>query len=59
VQNLTLPESSHLSRACATVFTDAYLRELAGKTPLLHLRPDAPPALSTRDCVRRSVVEVH
>jgi hypothetical protein len=59
VQNLTLPESSHLSRACATVFTDAYLRELAGNTPLLHLRPDAPPALSTRDCVRPSVVEVH
>jgi hypothetical protein len=59
VRNLTLPESSHLSRACATVFTDAYLRELAGKTPFLHLLPGAPPALSTRDCVRPSVVEVH
>jgi hypothetical protein len=53
VQNLTLPEGSHLSRACATVFTDAYLRDLAGKTPLLHLQPGAPPALSTRDCVQR------
>jgi hypothetical protein len=53
VQNLTLPEGSHLSRACATVFTDAYLRSLAGKTPLLHLQPGAPPALSTRDCVQQ------
>lgn len=51
-QNLTLPESGHLSRACATVFTDAYLRNLIGKTPLLHLRPDAPTALSTRNCVQ-------
>lgn len=51
-QNLTLPEHSHLSRACATVFTDAYLRNLAGKTSLLHLQPGAPPALSTRNCVR-------
>jgi hypothetical protein len=58
VQNLTLPEGSHLSRACASVFTDAYLRGLAGKTALLQLQPDAPPALSTRDCVRPSVVEL-
>jgi hypothetical protein len=50
-QNLTLPEESHLSRACATVFTDAYTRALAQRTLLLHLRPDAPPALSTHDCV--------
>jgi hypothetical protein len=50
-QNLTLPEESHLSRACATVFTDAYTRALAQRTLLLHLRPDAPPALSTPDCV--------
>jgi hypothetical protein len=54
VQNLTLPEGSHLSRACATVFTDAYLRNLAGKTPLLHLQPGASPALSTRNCVQPS-----
>ena len=32
-QNLTLPEESHLSRACATVFTDAYMRTLAHQTP--------------------------
>ena len=54
VQNLILPESSHTTRACATVFTDAYLRNLVGKTPLLHLQPGAPPALSTRNCVQPS-----
>jgi hypothetical protein len=55
VQNLTLPEGSHLSRACATVFTDAYLRALAGKTPLLpRLQPGAPPTLSTHDCMQPS-----
>ena len=54
-QNLTLPEESHLSRACATVFTDAYTRALAHRTPLLSLIPDAPPALSTQDCVQPSV----
>jgi len=59
VQNLTLPEGSHLSRACATVFTDAYLRDLAGKTPLLHLQTGAPPALSTRDCVQPPLAGLH
>jgi hypothetical protein len=59
VQNLTLPEGSHLSRACATVFTDAYLRNLAGKTPLLRLQPGAPSALATRDCVRPSLTGLH
>jgi hypothetical protein len=54
-QNLTLPENSHLSRACATVFTDAYTRALAQRTRLLSLKPDAPPALSTQDCVQPSV----
>ena len=53
-QNLTLPEESHLSRACATVFTDAYTRALAHRTLLLSLKPDAPPALSTQDCVQPS-----
>ena len=51
-QNLTLPEDSHLTRACAKVFTDAYVRALARDTPLLHLRPDAPAPLTTSDCVR-------
>jgi hypothetical protein len=49
-QNLTLPEWSHLNRKCATVFTDAYVRALAERTPRLKLRADAPPPLSTKDC---------
>ena len=44
-QNLTLPESSHLSRACATVFTDAFMRSLADQTALLHLIPNSAPQL--------------
>jgi hypothetical protein len=52
-QNLTLPEWSHLNRACATVFTDAYVRHLAELTPRLKLRSDAPRPLSRTDCVTR------
>jgi hypothetical protein len=52
VQNLTLPENSHLTRACATVFTDAYIRGLADQTALLRLKPNAAPRLSTRNCVQ-------
>ena len=51
VQNLNLPENSHVSHACAIVFTDAYIRNVAELTPLLHLKPNAPPPLSTPDCV--------
>ncbi len=51
VQRLTLPEWSHLNRACATVFTDAYVRALAAKTPRLTLRADAPRPLARDDCV--------
>jgi len=51
-QNLTLPEGSHLTQACATVFTDAYIRSVAQQTSLLHLKSDLPPALSSRDCVQ-------
>jgi hypothetical protein len=51
-QNLILPESSHLSRACATVFTDAYIRSLPDQTALLHLIPNSAPRLSTRNCVQ-------
>jgi hypothetical protein len=58
VQKLILPESSHLTHACATVFTDAYIRILAQQTPLLHLKPDLPPALTTRDCVPSSVASL-
>jgi hypothetical protein len=50
-QNLNLPESSHLSHACAIVFTDAYIRTVTQLTPRLRLKSDAPPPLSTADCV--------
>jgi hypothetical protein len=58
-QNLTLPEGSHLSRACARVFTDAYLRALVGKSQLLHLQPGVPPVLDTSDCVPQSQIGSH
>ncbi len=51
-QGLAIPEWSHLSRACAVVFTDVYVRALTALTPRIPLRADAPPALSARDCVR-------
>ena len=49
-QGLVLPELSHLSTACAVVFTDAYVRRLAEVTPRLKLRADAPPELHPADC---------
>lgn len=49
-QNLDLPEFSHLSRTCATVYTDAYVRRLVQLTPRVKLRADAPPPLSTANC---------
>ena len=51
-QSLVLPEGSHLSQACATVFTDAYIRGVAQQTPLLQLNSNLPPALPTSGCVR-------
>jgi hypothetical protein len=51
-RNLVIPEWSHLSRKCAAVFTDAYVRRLVELTPRLKLRADAPPALSRADCVK-------
>ena len=50
-QGLTLPEWSHLTRKCARVFTDAYVRRLTELTPRFKLRADAPPPLSRADCV--------
>jgi hypothetical protein len=50
MQGLDLPEWSHLSRRCATVYTDAYVRELVRVSDRLQLRADAPPALSAADC---------
>ncbi|HEX6661576.1 MAG TPA: hypothetical protein VF067_06890 [Sphingomicrobium sp.] len=50
-QKLVLPEWSHLTRECARVFTDAYVRRLTELTPRLKLRADAPPPLTRADCV--------
>ncbi|HEV2594238.1 MAG TPA: hypothetical protein VGU01_03460 [Sphingomicrobium sp.] len=50
-QNLVLPEYSHLSRKCASVFTDAYVRRLVVLTSRLKLRADAPQPLHRSDCV--------
>jgi hypothetical protein len=47
---LTIPELSHLNRACATVFTDAYVRALSGLTPKLRIAPDAPSPLHPAQC---------
>ncbi|GAA3997334.1 hypothetical protein [Sphingomonas humi] len=49
-QGLDIPEWSHLSRTCATVFTDAYVRRLVQLTDRVALRPDAPPPLATANC---------
>jgi hypothetical protein len=50
-RGLTLPEWSHLSRRCATVFTDVYVRRLTELTPRFKLRADAPRPLTRSYCV--------
>jgi hypothetical protein len=50
MQGLVIPEYSHLSRACATVFTDAYVRAVARLTPRLTLLAQSPPPLVPADC---------
>ena len=50
MQGLVLPENSHLSRACATVFTDAYVRAVTRLTPRLTLLAQPPPPLAPADC---------
>jgi hypothetical protein len=57
-RNLVIPEYSHLSRKCATVFTDAYVRRLTELTPRLKLRADAPPPLSRADCVPQNIASL-
>ena len=57
-QNLVIPEWSHLNRACATVFTDAYVRRLVELTPRLKLRADAPRPLSRADCVTQNIASL-
>lgn len=49
-RGLPLPEYSHLNAACATVFTDAYVRALSTLTARLAIRPLAPPPLAPSDC---------
>jgi hypothetical protein len=51
MKGLVIPEYSHLSRACAAVFTDAYVRRLAQLTPRVRILPPAPQPLSSRNCV--------
>lgn len=50
MQGLDIPELSHLSRTCAKVFTDAYVRALSKRTARLPLRVDAPAPLTPDDC---------
>lgn len=52
LRRMVMPEWSHLTKACAVVFTDAYVRRLTALTPRLVLKDDAPPPLSRDDCVR-------
>jgi hypothetical protein len=52
---LVVPEWSHLSRKCAAVFTDAYVRRLVQLTPRLKLRANAPPPLTRVDCVPQTI----
>jgi hypothetical protein len=50
MRGLDLPEWSHLSRRCATVYTDAYVRELVKASTRVTLRADAPAPLGPGDC---------
>lgn len=50
MQGLVIPEYSHLSHACAPVFTDAYVRRLTQLVPRITLRVDAPRELTPKDC---------
>ena len=58
VQGLELPEWSHLSRRCSTVFTDAYVRRLTQLTSRLKLKANAPRALSRADCVTPNIASM-
>ncbi|WP_162823632.1 hypothetical protein [Lysobacter sp. TY2-98] len=54
LQGLDIPEWSHLSQRCASVYTDAYVRLLAAATSRVAIRADAPGPLTPRDCVTKS-----
>jgi len=49
-RGLVLPDMSHLTHACAHVFTDVYVRALAEMTPRLRIMANAPPALPPAAC---------
>ncbi len=57
-QNLELPEWSHLSRKCAAVFTDAYVRRLVQLTPRLKLQANAPPPLARSYCMPTKIASL-
>jgi hypothetical protein len=52
VNGIAIPEMSHISRACAPLFTDAYVRALTKLTPRLRVLPTAPAELTAADCPR-------
>jgi hypothetical protein len=56
LQGIDLPEYSHLSAACATVYTDRYVRALARLTPRIAVRADAPGAMTAADCARADTI---
>ena len=49
-RHLLIPEWSHLSGKCATVYTDAYEPRLVVLTPRLRMRAGAPPPLGSDYC---------
>jgi hypothetical protein len=50
MRHLLPAELSHLTRTCATVYTDRYVRRLTQLTTRLVLKPDAPAPLPASDC---------
>jgi hypothetical protein len=47
---LPLPEFSHITQACARVFTDMYVRRAVLLTDRVHLLPDVPAPPAPADC---------
>lgn len=47
---LFIPELSHVSRACSSVYTDSFVRRLTLLSPRVKLRADAPAPLKATDC---------
>ena len=53
LRGIRFAEQSHVSRACSTVFTDAYVRALSKLTPRLHLISST--ELTAADCAESSL----